>query len=45
VLGTPDEARAQIRRYEEAGIERSMLRRRSPWDRTSTAGRELIGQA
>jgi F420-dependent oxidoreductase-like protein len=46
VLGTPDEARAQVRRYEEAGIERLMLQTLLPWDldMVDLAGRELIGR-
>jgi F420-dependent oxidoreductase-like protein len=47
VLGTPDEARGQIRRYQEAGIERLMLQTLLPWDldMVDLAGRELIGHA
>ena len=47
VLGTPDEARAQVRRYQEAGIERLMLQTLLPWDldMVDLAGRELIDRS
>lgn len=32
IIGTPDEARATIRRYAEAGVERLMLQDFIPWD-------------
>ncbi len=32
IMGTPDEARAMVRRYAEAGIERIMLQDLLPWD-------------
>lgn len=32
IIGTPDEARAMVRRYAEAGIERIMLQDLLPWD-------------
>jgi alkanesulfonate monooxygenase SsuD/methylene tetrahydromethanopterin reductase-like flavin-dependent oxidoreductase (luciferase family) len=32
ISGTPDEARAAVRRYEEAGVPRLMLQDFLPWD-------------
>jgi hypothetical protein len=32
IMGTPDEARAMVRRYAEAGVERLMLQDFLPWD-------------
>ena len=46
IVGTPDEARAMVRRYAEAGIERLMLQDFLPTDldMIEVMGRELIGQ-
>ena len=46
IIGTPDEARATIRRYAEAGIERIMLQDLMPRDgeMIDFMARELIGQ-
>jgi alkanesulfonate monooxygenase SsuD/methylene tetrahydromethanopterin reductase-like flavin-dependent oxidoreductase (luciferase family) len=46
VVGTPDEARAMVRRYAEAGVERLMLQDFLPWDldMIELLGRELIGK-
>ncbi len=46
VLGTPDEARAQVGRYAEAGIERLMLQTLLPWDldMVDLVGREIVGR-
>jgi alkanesulfonate monooxygenase SsuD/methylene tetrahydromethanopterin reductase-like flavin-dependent oxidoreductase (luciferase family) len=46
IVGTPDEARAMIRRYAEAGVERLMLQDFIPWDleMVDLMGAELIGQ-
>lgn len=47
IVGTPDEARATIRRYGEAGVERLMLQDLLPWDldMVDLMGRELIDRA
>jgi len=46
IVGTPDEARAQVRRYADAGIERIMLQDLLPHDldMVELMGRELVGQ-
>jgi alkanesulfonate monooxygenase SsuD/methylene tetrahydromethanopterin reductase-like flavin-dependent oxidoreductase (luciferase family) len=46
VYGTPDEARAQIERFAEAGIERIMLQDFTPWDldMVDVMGEELVGR-
>jgi len=46
IVGTPDEARAMVRRYAEAGVERLMLQDFLPWDldMVDFMARELIGQ-
>jgi alkanesulfonate monooxygenase SsuD/methylene tetrahydromethanopterin reductase-like flavin-dependent oxidoreductase (luciferase family) len=46
IVGTPDEARAMVRRYAEAGVERLMLQDFLPWDldMIELMGRELIGK-
>lgn len=46
IVGTPDEARAMVRRYAEAGVERVMLQDFLPWDleMIELMGRELIGK-
>ena len=46
ILGTPDEARAMVRRFADAGIERLMLQDFLPWDldMVDVMGAELIGQ-
>jgi F420-dependent oxidoreductase-like protein len=46
VYGTPDEARAQIERFAEAGIERIMLQDFIPWDldMVDVMGEELVGR-
>jgi alkanesulfonate monooxygenase SsuD/methylene tetrahydromethanopterin reductase-like flavin-dependent oxidoreductase (luciferase family) len=46
ILGTPDEARAMVRRYAEAGIERIMLQDLLPWDgeMIDLMAEELIGK-
>jgi alkanesulfonate monooxygenase SsuD/methylene tetrahydromethanopterin reductase-like flavin-dependent oxidoreductase (luciferase family) len=46
VYGTPDQARAQIQRYAEAGIERIMLQDFIPWDldMVDVMGEELVGR-
>ena len=45
VYGTPDEARAQVRRFAEAGIERIMFQDFLPWDldMIDLIGKELVG--
>ena len=47
VIGTPDEARAMIRRYEAAGCERLILQDFVPWDleMVDLLGREVIARA
>lgn len=46
IMGTPDEARAMVRRYAEAGIERIMLQDLLPWDgdMIDLMATELVGQ-
>jgi alkanesulfonate monooxygenase SsuD/methylene tetrahydromethanopterin reductase-like flavin-dependent oxidoreductase (luciferase family) len=46
VYGPPDEARAQIERFAEAGIERIMLQDFIPWDldMVDVMGEELVGR-
>jgi alkanesulfonate monooxygenase SsuD/methylene tetrahydromethanopterin reductase-like flavin-dependent oxidoreductase (luciferase family) len=46
ILGTPDEARAMVRRFAEAGVERLMLQDFLPWDldMVDLMGEELIGR-
>jgi alkanesulfonate monooxygenase SsuD/methylene tetrahydromethanopterin reductase-like flavin-dependent oxidoreductase (luciferase family) len=46
IVGTPDEARAMVRRYADAGVERLMLQDFLPWDleMVELMGRELIGK-
>jgi alkanesulfonate monooxygenase SsuD/methylene tetrahydromethanopterin reductase-like flavin-dependent oxidoreductase (luciferase family) len=46
VYGTPDQARAQIERFAEAGIQRIMLQDFLPWDldMVDVMGEELVGR-
>jgi alkanesulfonate monooxygenase SsuD/methylene tetrahydromethanopterin reductase-like flavin-dependent oxidoreductase (luciferase family) len=46
IYGTPDEARAQVARFAEAGIERIMLQDFLPWDldMVDVMGEELVGR-
>lgn len=46
VHGTPDEARAQVQRFAEAGMERIMLQDFLPWDldMIDVMGEELVGR-
>jgi alkanesulfonate monooxygenase SsuD/methylene tetrahydromethanopterin reductase-like flavin-dependent oxidoreductase (luciferase family) len=46
IVGTPDEARAAVRRFADAGVERLMLQDFLPWDldMVDLMGRELIGK-
>jgi alkanesulfonate monooxygenase len=46
ILGTPDEARAMVRRFADAGVERLMLQDFLPWDleMVDLMGAELIGR-
>ena len=46
IVGTPDEARAMVRRYADAGVERLMLQDFVPWDleMIDLMGAELIGR-
>ena len=46
VYGTPDEARAQLQRFADAGIERIMLQDFLPWDldMVDVMGEELVGR-
>jgi alkanesulfonate monooxygenase SsuD/methylene tetrahydromethanopterin reductase-like flavin-dependent oxidoreductase (luciferase family) len=46
IVGTPDEARAMVRRFAEAGIERIMLQDFLPWDHAmiELLAAELIGR-
>jgi alkanesulfonate monooxygenase SsuD/methylene tetrahydromethanopterin reductase-like flavin-dependent oxidoreductase (luciferase family) len=46
IVGTPDDARAMVRRYAEAGVERLMLQDFLPWDldMIELLGKELIGK-
>ena len=47
IIGTPDEARARIRQYANAGCERLMLQDFLPWDleMIDLMGAELVGRA
>jgi alkanesulfonate monooxygenase SsuD/methylene tetrahydromethanopterin reductase-like flavin-dependent oxidoreductase (luciferase family) len=47
VYGTPDEAREQLRRFADAGMERIMLQDFLPWDldHVDLMGEELVGRA
>lgn len=47
ILGTPDDARAMVRRFADAGIERLMLQDFLPWDleMVDLLGAELVGRA
>jgi alkanesulfonate monooxygenase SsuD/methylene tetrahydromethanopterin reductase-like flavin-dependent oxidoreductase (luciferase family) len=47
VYGTPDQARAQLQRFAEAGLERIMLQDFLPWDldMIDVMGEELVGRA
>jgi alkanesulfonate monooxygenase SsuD/methylene tetrahydromethanopterin reductase-like flavin-dependent oxidoreductase (luciferase family) len=47
VYGTPDEAREQLRKFAEAGMERIMLQDFLPWDldHVDLMGEELVGRA
>jgi alkanesulfonate monooxygenase SsuD/methylene tetrahydromethanopterin reductase-like flavin-dependent oxidoreductase (luciferase family) len=47
ILGTPDEARAMVRRFADAGVERLMLQDFLPWDleMIDLMGAELVGKA
>ncbi|MHB8459296.1 MAG: TIGR03560 family F420-dependent LLM class oxidoreductase [Candidatus Limnocylindrales bacterium] len=46
IVGTPDEARAMVRRYAAAGLDRIMLQDFLPWDleMVDLLGRELVGR-
>ena len=46
VAGTPDQARAMVRRFAEAGVERIMLQDFLPWDldMIDVMGEVLVGQ-
>ena len=46
IFGTPDEARAMVRRYADAGCERIMLQDFLPWDleMIDLMGQELVGR-
>ena len=46
IVGNPNEARAMVRRYADAGIERLMLQDFLPWDldMIELLGRELVGK-
>src|SRR6476661_3304682 len=47
VYGTPDKARAQVRRFVEAGIERIMFQDFIPWDldMLDVIGEEIVGRS
>ena len=47
VYGTPDQAREQLKRFAEAGLERIMLQDFLPWDldHIDVMGEELVGRA
>jgi alkanesulfonate monooxygenase SsuD/methylene tetrahydromethanopterin reductase-like flavin-dependent oxidoreductase (luciferase family) len=47
VVGTPDEARAQLQRFADAGTQRIMLQDFLPWDldMIDVMGAELVGRA
>jgi len=46
ITGTPDEARAAVRRFEATGVERIMLQDFLPWDlgHIDVMGKELVGR-
>ena len=46
VAGTPDQARAMVRRFADAGVERIMLQDFLPWDldMIDVMGEVLVGQ-
>ena len=46
IMGTPDDARAMVRRYADAGVERLMLQDFLPWDleMIDLMAHELIGR-
>jgi F420-dependent oxidoreductase-like protein len=46
IIGTPDDARARIRQYANAGVERMMLQDFLPWDldMIDLMGKELVGR-
>ena len=46
IFGTPDEARAAVRRYADVGVERIMLQDFLPWDldMVDVMGEELVGR-
>ena len=46
VYGTPDEARSQVERFAEAGIERVMFQDFTPWDldMVDVIGEEIVGR-
>jgi alkanesulfonate monooxygenase SsuD/methylene tetrahydromethanopterin reductase-like flavin-dependent oxidoreductase (luciferase family) len=46
ITGTPDEARAMVRRFAAAGVERIMLQDLLPWDldMIDVMGEVLVGQ-
>ena len=46
IFGTPDEARAAVRRFAEVGVERIMLQDFLPWDldMVDVMGEELVGR-
>ncbi|HET7727211.1 MAG TPA: TIGR03560 family F420-dependent LLM class oxidoreductase [Candidatus Limnocylindrales bacterium] len=46
IIGTPDEARAAVRRFADAGVERIMLQDFLPWDleHIDLLGHELVGR-
>jgi alkanesulfonate monooxygenase SsuD/methylene tetrahydromethanopterin reductase-like flavin-dependent oxidoreductase (luciferase family) len=47
VIGTPDEARAMVARYEAAGCERLILQDFVPWDldMVDLLGKEIVARA
>jgi alkanesulfonate monooxygenase SsuD/methylene tetrahydromethanopterin reductase-like flavin-dependent oxidoreductase (luciferase family) len=47
IYGTPDEARAQVARFAEAGLDRIMFQDFLPWDldHVDVMGQELVGRA
>jgi F420-dependent oxidoreductase-like protein len=47
IVGTPDEARAMVARYEQAGCQRLMFQDFLPWDleMVDLLGREIVGRA
>ena len=46
IIGTPDDARARIRQYANAGCERIMLQDFQPWDleMIDLMGKEIVGR-